>query len=68
VASAYQKRASAYLSSFIFGNAYNIDGFTVGTMNSDAFVTSLRILGLFMTLPLTKDEWPWVDNKEEAKQ
>ena len=56
-----QKRASQYLSSFIFGSgSYNIDGFTE-SMNMNCLLSSIRIVVLFLTLPMTKDEWPWVD-------
>jgi hypothetical protein len=63
----YQRRASQFLTSFLFGGvSYNIDGFNMSTMNSDAFMASLKIIILFMTLPLTKNEWPWVDPKNET--
>ena len=46
-------------------NAYSIDGFLEESlMNSNTFVSALRMLALFFTLPLTKDEWPWVDPTE----
>lgn len=48
----YQRRASQYLSSFIFGSGYNIDGFNM-SMNMDAFVSSLKIMVLVMSLPIT---------------
>jgi hypothetical protein len=58
----YQRKASQFLTSFLFGGvSYNIDGFNMSTMNSDAFMASIKIIVLFMTLPITKNEWPWVD-------
>ena len=49
----YQRRASQFLTSFIFGQSYNIDGFNLTTMNTDAFMSTLKIIFLFMTLPFT---------------
>ena len=63
----YQRRASQYLSSFMFGSGYNIDGFNI-SMNSDAFLSSLKIMVLFMTLPSTKEEWPWHDPDEKHNE
>ena len=57
----YQRRVSQYLTSFIFGSGYNIDGFNMTTMNTDAFMSSLKVIALFMTLPITTKEWPWHD-------
>ena len=36
-------------------------------MNMDAFLASIRIIVLFLTLPYTKNEWPWVDPEESRK-
>jgi hypothetical protein len=57
----YQRRISQYLTSFVFGSGYNIDGFNMSTMNTDAFLSSLKVIALFMSLPLTAKEWPWHD-------
>jgi hypothetical protein len=61
----YQKRASQYLSSFLLGgNSYNIEGFAgSGPLNMDALFASARMMILFLSLPVTKDEWPWVEKE-----
>jgi|LauGreDrversion4_2_1035121.scaffolds.fasta_scaffold40107_3 hypothetical protein len=34
----------------------------------DAFMASLKIILLFLTLPYTQKEWPWADEKIEDKK
>jgi len=64
----YQRRISQYLTSFVFGSGYNIDGFNISTMNTDAFISSLKVIVLFMSLPLTAKEWPWHDPERREPQ
>ncbi|CDW82963.1 UNKNOWN [Stylonychia lemnae] len=64
----WQKRGSQYLTSFLIGSGgYNIDGFSENIMGSPAFMTTIKIVILFMTLPMTVNEWPWIDQEERKK-
>ena len=39
---------------------YNIDGFSESALGMTGLVTTTKIMFLFMTLPMTYEEWPWV--------
>eukprot|EP00347_Sterkiella_histriomuscorum_P011853 403370857 len=65
----WQKRGSQYLTSFILGNGgYNIDGFSESMLNATGFITTFKIVVLFMTLPMTYQEWPWVEKGNQNDQ
>ena len=36
-------------------------------MNTTGFMSSIKIVLLFMSLPLTKDEWPKWDDDDDNK-
>lgn len=57
----WQKRISHYLSSFIISQNYNIDGFFESSYQ-DTITSTLKIIVMFMTIPMTKNEWVWADN------
>eukprot|EP00347_Sterkiella_histriomuscorum_P021060 403335416 len=65
----WQKRGSQYLTSFILGNGgYNIDGFSESMLNATGFITTFKIVVLFMTLPMTYQEWPWIEKGNQNDQ
>jgi hypothetical protein len=58
----WQKRISHYISSFVIGSGnYNVDGFFESSFK-DSMGSTIKIIVLFLTIPLTKNEWPWADN------
>ena len=61
-----QKRISAYISSFIFGSTYNVDGFLEQNFNESMFST-VQVMLIFLSLPLTYTEFPFMKQKDEKE-
>lgn len=67
-----QKRASQYLFcispcftlAFLFGSAYNIEGFFEEITHDKIFSITLGLIAM-ISLPLTAQEWPWVETEEK---
>jgi len=62
-----QKRVSQYIFSFLFGTAYNIEGFFEEITHDKIFSITLGLIAM-ISLTLTAGEWPWVETEEKKDE